>query len=127
MYVLLMPECALCNSAMILLRAGLGITIFALSFIRSSVPFSGSAMESVLKTLAYSCRGELSVGEACFPVCRSSAAAFVYALSSAASVMMLRAGSLEILRQCIVSSMSLGSSSSSAAEKTGVRDNASAM
>ena len=47
MYVLLMPECALSNSAMILLGAGLGITIFALSLIRNSVPFSGSAMESV--------------------------------------------------------------------------------
>ena len=54
MYVLFMPECARCSSAMILLRAGLGITIFALSFIRRSVPFSGSAMESVLRRLAYS-------------------------------------------------------------------------
>ena len=60
-YVLLMPECALCSSAIILLRAGLGITIFALSFIMSSVPFSGSAMESVLRTIVYSCKGELVV------------------------------------------------------------------
>ena len=74
---------------MILLRAGLGMTIFALSFISSSVPFSGSEMESVLRSLAYSWRGELSAGEACFPVCKSSAAAFAFALSSAASVMML--------------------------------------
>ena len=107
MYVLLRPECALCNSAMILLRVGLGITIFALSFIRRSVPFSGSAMESVLRMLAYLWRGELSVGEACFPVRRSSAAALAYALSLAASVIMLSAGSLEILRQCVVSSICL--------------------
>ena len=84
-------------------------------------------MESVLRTLAYSWRGELSVGEACFPVSRISAAAFAYVLSLAASVMMLNLELLEILRQCIVSSMSLGSSSSSAVEKTGARDNASAM
>ena len=123
-----MPECARCSSAMILLQAGLGMTIFALSFISSSVPFSGSEMESVLRTLAYSWRGgEFSAGEACCPVCSSSAAAFAYALSSAASVMMLNTGLLEILRQCIVSSMSLGSSSNSAAEKTGARDSASAM
>ena len=71
-----MPESTLSISAMILLRAGLGIANFALSFIRSSVPFSGSAMESVLRTLAYSCKGELSAEEAFFSVCRSSAAAF---------------------------------------------------
>ena len=80
-------------------------------------------MESVLRALVYSCKGELLSGVACFPVCSSSAAAFAYALSLAASVMMLRVGSLEILRQC----MFLGSSSCSAAEKTGVRDSASAM
>ena len=122
-----MPECARCSFAMILLRAGLGMTILALSFIRRSVPLSGSETESVLRTLAYSCRGELFAGEVCFPVCSSSAAAFAYALSSAASVMMLSVGLFEILRQCIVSFKSLGSSSNSAAEKTGVRESASAM
>ena len=70
-----MPECARCSSAMILLRAGLGITILALSFIRRSVPFSGSEIDIELRTLPYSCNGELSDGDACFPVCSSSAAA----------------------------------------------------
>ena len=81
--------CSWCSSAMILLQTGLGMTILAQSFIRTSVPFSGSEMESVLRALAYSWRGELSAGVACVPVS------------------MLSAGLLEILRQCIVSSMSL--------------------
>ena len=72
-------------------------------------------------------KGELSVGEAGFPVCRTLAAAFAYALSLAASVMILSAGSLEILRLCIVSSTSLGSLSNSSADKTGARDSESAM
>ena len=60
---------------------------------------------------------------ACFLVCSRSVAAFAYSLSSAASEMMLSAGSLEILRECKVSSMSLGSSSSSAAENNGEGEN----
>ena len=91
------------------------------------MPFSGTEIEIELRTPAYSCRGEFSAGEACLPVCSSSAAACAYALSSAALVIMFSEGSFEIRRQCIESSMSLGSSSSSAAEKTGARDNASAM
>ena len=54
----------------------------------SSVPPSCSVIERVFKALVYSCRGELSSGVACFPVCSSSAAAFAYAISLAASVMM---------------------------------------
>ena len=84
----------------------------------SSVSPLCSVIERVFKALAYSCRGELLSGVACFPVCSSSAAAFAYVLFLAASVMMLRAGSLDILRQCIVSSISVGSSSNSAEKKT---------
>ena len=123
-----MPECSLCSSVIILLRASFGTTILALCFVMSRVPPSCSEMESVQSRLVYSCKGELSSGVACFPVCSSSAPAFTYALSSAASVMMSRAELLEILRQFFVSSMSLVSSSSSAAEKKmGKRDSLAAM
>ena len=70
-------------------------------------------VDSLLRELGYLQRGELSSGVVCFPVCSSSAAAFLYALSSAASVIMSSMGSFQIFRQCIVSSSSLGSSSSS--------------
>ena len=51
----------------------------------------------ILTNYAAPGRGELSVGEACFPVRRSLAATFAYVLALATSVMMLRAGLLEIL------------------------------